>query len=158
MDLWVVLLGLLLLLGGWPFTATTTTTTTTTVLAASPTSNDEDGNNVVHTCTSIYLAKSSILGAGWGVFAAKDYDVGDSIVSVGKGSVESSVVLIHEERRTLAASHSTTLHFFSHLFHIMNISHTKGTPSIGIPFLDFPVGEDETTISSIFGGLGEYLW
>jgi hypothetical protein len=39
-------------------------------------------DNSVHPCSSVYLAKSSIPGAGWGVFAARDYDAGEFIVSV----------------------------------------------------------------------------
>lgn len=32
-------------------------------------------------CSSVYLAKSSTREAGWGIFAARDYQIGDTIVS-----------------------------------------------------------------------------
>lgn len=40
-----------------------------------------DGAQMVLACPTVYLAKSSIPDAGWGVFAARDYNVGDFIVS-----------------------------------------------------------------------------
>jgi len=45
-------------------------------------------------CSTVYLAKSSIPGAGWGVFAARDYEVGDVIVSIVLGIYWFSVVTV----------------------------------------------------------------
>ena len=59
-------------------------------------------------CTTVYMAKSSIPGAGWGVFAARDYDVGELIVSLvsyeESGSGWDRVSIFH---------HDTSPHFVS---------------------------------------------
>lgn len=46
--------------------------------------NRQEGTSAIndaHPC-SLYLAKSSIPHAGWGVFTARDYKLGDRIVSL----------------------------------------------------------------------------
>jgi hypothetical protein len=42
--------------------------------------NADDNDNADDTC-SLYLAESSIPDAGWGVYAARNYKMGDRIVS-----------------------------------------------------------------------------
>jgi hypothetical protein len=59
-------------------------------------------------CSTVYLAKSSIPGAGWGVFAARDYDVGELIVSLisyeESGSGWDRLSIFHRDTRRLTSS------------------------------------------------------